>query len=133
MNKVVRTERGWAGHFICGNECLFRRNTLLEYKDLKVVVSTVGAMPNHLPNIYGKEKFMQIGSNRYYETMVFHSKTDDNKYHDIDVQREIGFKSPWCVRLINEDTDNTANKMHEDVVAEITNKLMKGDINGKKK
>ena len=36
------TERGWPAHYICAEYRLFRRNTLIEYADLKWVVSTEG-------------------------------------------------------------------------------------------
>ena len=113
--KVRRTERGWAGHYICANKCRFRRNTLLEYKRIKIVVSTVGAMED-----YGK--FEEIGHNRYYETMVFHSDKDDKRYHDIDVSKQVSFGSEWSIDKI--DADDKANDMHETVVNEITRELL---------
>jgi len=111
-NNVKRTERGWAGHFICSNRCRFRRNTLLEYRDIKIVVSSVGLMVSD-----GSHSFDMIGSERYYETMAFHADRDDTRFYDIDVTREVIFKSPWQIGEV--DADDRANDMHEAVVAEI--------------
>jgi len=118
--KVKRTERGWAGHFICANRCLFRRNTLLEYGDIKIVISTVGAMQN----IHKEGEFEQIGYDRYYETMAFHSKKDDRKYHDTDVNREVSFYNKWEINVLD---DVKANKMHEKVIREISRELLAGN------
>jgi len=115
---MERTERGWAGHFICADRCLFRRNTLLEHKNIKIVISTVGGMKD----IHKEGEYEQIGYNRYYETMAFHSKKDDKKYHDIDVGRQIYFKSNWVINVLKDDIE--ANKMHEKVVDEITKGLL---------
>lgn len=70
---VSVTERGWAGHFICSDKCCFRRNTLLEYNGVQVVVSTVGAMVIGVPNIF-ERKWDTVGHDRYYETMAFLAK-----------------------------------------------------------
>ena len=67
--KVKRTERGWAGHFCCSQSCLFRRNTLIEYKDKKWVISTVGNF--RPPNSRYERGAETIGFERYYETMAF--------------------------------------------------------------
>lgn len=118
IGSVVRTERGWAGHFICSDSCRFRRNTLLAYNDIKIVVSSVGLML-----IDGK--FVTIGHNRYFETMAFHSDKSDTRYHDADVSKKIYFDSDWAIAEI--DADDKANEMHEAVVLEITNKLLSGE------
>ena len=114
---VVRTERGWAGHFICANRCRFRRNTLLTYNDIKIVVSSVGLM-----EIDGK--FDTVGVGRYFETMAFHAQKYDKRYFDADLRKQVFFDSDWAIDEI--DADDKANEMHEAVVAEISTKLEKG-------
>ena len=118
---VIRTERGWAGHFICGHRCLFRRNTLLTYNDIKIVVSSVGLMLMD----YNERKFETIGHNRHFETMAFHADNNDKRYYDADVSKQIEFENDWCIA--EQDADDKANEMHEEVVLEITNKLMLGE------
>ncbi|MBU4536906.1 hypothetical protein KJ603_02620 [Patescibacteria group bacterium] len=117
---VKRTERGWAGHFICADGCNFRRNTLLEYGDTKIVVSTVGLYVN------SDLKFEEIGVGRYFETMCFYSSKTDSRYHDADVTKQIGFDSNWAISEL--DADDKANDMHEKVVEEITQKLLDGKL-----
>lgn len=117
---VKRTERGWPGHFCLADRCLFRRNTLLECGDIKIVVSTVGLMKD--PHDGGQ--WAEIGYKRHYETMVFHASTSDTRYHDADVTRQIYFESPWAISEV--DADDQANIMHEMVVEEITDKLERG-------
>ncbi len=119
MTSIIRrTERGWAGHFICADKCLFRRNTLLEHSETaaKIVVSTVGLMK-------GIEGFEQIGYNRYYETMAFAGEWQ-GKYIDANVSREVDFDSPWSIAEFN--ADDQANDMHEAVVQELRDKMLSG-------
>ena len=118
--KVKQTERGWAGHFICADRCLFRRNTLLEYKGIEIVVSTVGLMKT-----LDRKEYDTIGYNRYYETMAFHADKQDTRYHDIDVSKEISFESNRSIDKI--DADDEANVMHDNVVSEFTSKLYSGE------
>ena len=121
---IKRTERGWIGHFICGSRCKFRRNTLLEYDDIKIVVSTVG-------NLWLSRDDSEpetVGCGRYYETMAFHSNKNDTIYHDADTTNQVDFDSEWSIDYYDtEDVDNVANDMHETVVSEITDKLLQGD------
>jgi hypothetical protein len=116
---VTRTERGWGGHFICADLCLFRRNTLLHNTDTgaKIVISTVGLMKGPDGGIEA------IGWERYYETMAFAGE-QEGKYIDANVSREVDFDSPWSIREI--DADDQANDMHEAVVQELRNKMLLG-------
>ena len=118
--EVKRTERGWAGHFICAENCKFRRNTLLECGDIKIVVSTVGAM-------YLNGKLEEIGCNRHYETMAFHVDKSSGEYKDADVSREVSFDSNWALKWHKDGfIDNEANEMHEAVVKELSDKMSRG-------
>ena len=118
---VKRTERGWVGHFILGHRCLFRRNTLLEHNDTNIVISTVGNLMKKDEPISGIE---EIGIGRYYETMAFHAKLND-EYKDADVSRQITFAAAW--NLEEPGLDKEANNMHETVVDEIIRRLKAGD------
>ena len=120
--EVKRTERGWAGHFICSDNCKFRRNTLLECGETKVVVSTVG----NYHDSQGRPD--EVGLFRDYETMAFYVDPISGDYKDIDVERQIYFKSPWAMKVEKGDKypDLKANDMHETVVQELTGKLEKG-------
>lgn len=116
---VKRTERGWAGHFICAERCRFRRNTLLELGDLSIVVSTVGAMV-----MGGKRE--TVGAGRYYETMAFHAHRE-GAYMEADVSREVSFRSNWSLDDIDApDIDMQADAMHEKVVDEIYRQMVTG-------
>ena len=122
IKQVKRTERGWGGHFCCAHDCLFRRNTLLECNDIKIVVSTVGSLRNTSINALHD---YQIGFNRYYETMAFHSNYNDTRYYDANVSKQIYFESPWSINKL--DADDEANEMHENVIEEISEKLRNGN------
>jgi hypothetical protein len=117
---VMRTERGWAGHFICAHRCRFRRNTLLVRGDVRVVVSSVGLMERQDGN-----GFDEIGSRRHFETMVFHAKYD-GRYWDADVSREIFLDGRQTIS--EQDAEDVANDMHEAAVKEVAAKMAAGTI-----
>lgn len=119
MSLVKRKERGWAGHFMLGDRCAFHLNTLLQYNDKKLIVSTVGRLINFYEN-----KIDIIGCDRYYETMVFESNYDE--YDDIDVHKRVEFESDWAINKIQ--GDNEACEMHEQVVKEISDQLINDNI-----
>lgn len=118
---VKKTERGWAGHYICAHQYNFRRNTLLEKDEFAIVISTVGLMRN------SNDGIEEIGHQRYYETMAFEAKLDGN-YLDADVTKSISFDSDWAISEINDNSDNLANEMHEKVVEELTQKMSNNSL-----
>ena len=121
--EVKRTERGWAGHYCCSYRCEYHRNTLLEYNGVKVVVSTVGRELS----IVRDNTYVPIGfsRDRYFETMAFMAKEDD-KYNDADVDRELSFDAKWS--LPSPDMELEADAMHEDVVTELSKRLVNGTL-----
>lgn len=123
--EVKRTERGWAGHFICAHNCKFRRNTLLEYGDKKWIVSTVGSYNNPITGAVES-----IGFNRWYETMAFEA-ADMGGYLEAIVENEIKIDSECGIwgdtwnEVVEKypNVDNWANDMHEKVVMEMIEKI----------
>jgi hypothetical protein len=119
---MIRTERGWPGHFISAKQCNFRRNTLLEQGKTRIVISTVGAC-NKIDGYPRRQgPFDTIGPNRYYETMAFRAKKE-GIYWEIDISEKIEFDSPWSLSYISQVSNHDANIMHETVVEEITRNI----------
>lgn len=113
VNEVNVTERGWAGHFIGADRCLFRRNTLLEYNDRKWVVSTIGAFRNR------ENKMDSIGHRKWYETLAFEA-IEEGGYIEAGI-----FGDSWeeVCDSCHGTPDNTANNMHDRVVSELIDKI----------
>lgn len=103
--------------------CKFRRNTLIEYGDQRIVVSTVG-------NCVHDHEIIEIGFERFYETMAFEAEFDGT-YWDANVSEEVPFESPWAINAkkatqLPKDADNVANDMHNVVVKELCERLKSG-------
>lgn len=120
-HKLKITERGWAGHFCAASHCSFRRNTLIEFGDRRIVVSTVG---NYNPPSSRKEirEDKQIGWNRYFETMAFEAQYID-PYWEANVSKQLDFESDWAIDKLERESDHEANDMHEKVVKELSKKI----------
>jgi len=127
--KVKKTERGWPGHFCCGEDCIYHRNTLLQYGDTYIVVSTVGKYLSRLSYNYRNRKdytYETVRSGCYYETMAFFSDVSDTRYYDMDVNKQIKIDSDTLLDLM--DADDVADTMHNRVVSELSRKLKAGTI-----
>lgn len=116
MNDVRRTEYGWIGYFCVAADCMFRRSTLLEYKDVKIIVFTIGDY------IHG-HNVSEIDSGTYYETKVLYVDQENvnNSYYVPDINKPIKTKCPSTISEMNKAME--ANKMHEDIVEEIECRL----------
>lgn len=126
---VTRTERGWAAHFVSSQDCLFRRNTLVEGKwstgELRVVVSTIG---NYIPNpkLPYPERIQPLDSNNsQFETRAFVAELE-GLYWEADVTKEIPLESRCRIPLLCTD-DRLADQMHELCVEEVVEKLKQFD------
>lgn len=119
--KAKITYRGWAGHFICGPRCEFHLNTLIEFGRTKIVVSTVGRLPDSL----NRDKYTTIGLDRHYETMAFHAEKN-GEFWDMNVNRPVDFKSQWSWSKISDEWK--ANKGHWATVKEIAERLERRGI-----
>lgn len=117
---VIRTERGWGAHFCLADRCAFRRNTLLECGDQRIVVSTVGAMSSLDGTCYDA-----IGHNRHFETMAFHAVWED-PYWDVDVMRQLEMPCASTLSGVQRNSDSLANEMHEAAVSQFMEALARG-------
>jgi len=125
MKSVKRTERGWPGHYCVADKCRFRRNTLLELDEVRIVVSTVGC---RFGVRNGRHQIVEIGLERYYETMVFHAYLIQGIYWDSDPLRQVEVEGEWCIKDVESDADMRANEMHEAFVKRVTQQMKKGEF-----
>lgn len=123
------TERGWIGHYCLGDRCLFRRNTLIEHNNEKIVVSSVGNQINihakDYPNVVTIEPLQQHnGKKMFFETKVF--KADDSPYMDADISQELTYESEPvdCYTILDMDWD----AFHDRVVEEMKLKIEGGKV-----
>jgi hypothetical protein len=124
IKNTIITERGWIVWHICAARCRFRRNTLIERGDRRVVVGTVGLL-------YIKPDDAEpetVGHARYYETAVFRAKRAGH-YWDADTSKQLfDFEASRCLnRWKPLNSDILANDMHDAVVREFAEKLERGE------
>ncbi len=120
------TYRGWIGHYILADRCLFRLNTLVEVGESRVVVSTVGMLRTRDGKAWEPGG---VGVKRNYETMAFWAsltETDAGNFWDPDTSRQVDFTSPWCWEKMEDEAKAQAG--HEAVVAEIAARLEAGGL-----
>lgn len=142
-DNITVTERGWAGHFICGSRCMYHRNTLISYNEKKIVVSTIGKYkPDvscldicfHLINGFESLGGGQVEGNRYYETEIgfaeFNSgyweySPDKDIYNDllIEYQEKVSRLDPSFI-----DSDGFADEYHDKCVQKVIDLLKENKL-----
>jgi hypothetical protein len=98
--KAKITYRGWPGHFCMGHRCVFHLNTLIEFGEKRVVVSTVGDMRP-------TARIEEIGLDRYFETMAFYAVKEGKYWEANMIKRLMTGKlirdiSSWYKRLLRD-------------------------------
>jgi hypothetical protein len=128
---VKVTYRGWAGHFICADKCMFRLNTLIEGNKQKIVVSTVGNMV--VIDKDNNKKIESIGycgvpdkEGRFFETMVFVGHKQQG-FIEANTSKQISLPASmswaWGQGVENE---KKAQKGHEKAVSWVVKQLEAG-------
>lgn len=120
--EVTIKERGWAGHFCSANKCRYRRNTLVECGERRIIVSSVGNMFD----VDGKGP-LEIGSNRFYETMAFEA-VKCASYWEVDVSQQLSFTGAWSINSADDaDSDNRMDSIHDAAVQYFVGMLENGE------
>lgn len=120
-NEIKTTERGWVVRTYSQSGLRFSRNTLVEFYNLKVIVSTVGRLC-----LLGLNEPIPLPEGGYYNTKAFIPKESSKYDHNIDINKEIVIGCKNAIDHFDEDTDNEANEMHENAVKWVCEQLKKG-------
>lgn len=123
IQEINIQERGWASHFIGARWCLFRRNTLLEYNGVSIVVSTVGRMWKDTPS-GGEFVELSFCHKNFFETMVLF--TDDTKFKDADVEKDTICEEHYDG--VDVDEEILVNETHDKIVNLMAQKLIHNEI-----
>jgi len=118
MNNIKIINHGYAGHFICAERCLFRRNTTVEdiSQNKAITVSTVGDF--RMKGDFEGEP-QTVGLDRYYETMMFEAYKGDefhgHRYWYADVTKDLtGYLDEWAIS--EPYKDYLADEMHKNAI-----------------
>lgn len=123
-NREVKvTYRGWPGHYILGDRCVFHLNTLLEAGQARVVVSSVGNLRSQGHLSHASEPIGSLVNPHYFETKAFWAQEKDG-YWEAATSNEIKLLLPeTVVRNLDPGCDEQAQRIHEAAVQVVTEQL----------